>query len=197
MISKPNHGQPFESAPVIVAAVTILMQLVKKCWFVVMHIVVKPSIKRETSPILKGWDRRKVRSWPQKPCSNKGTECLIRPLVQVTIDRLRTQSTYQYSVYCNHCVHIVITWTMCVETSVHMLYWCTSGYVLQVVGVLQKLSKYGLMSTLSNKYHRVWCTLSGGAQWVGHSCVTGVHFVPLCMLRFIVTCYWSWYVGFA
>ena len=32
------------------------------------------------------------------------------------------------------------------------------------------------MSTLSNKYHRVWCALVGGAQWVGRSCVTSAHF---------------------
>ena len=30
--------------------------------------------------------------------------------------------------------------------------------------------------SLSNKYHSVWHTLAGGAQWVGHSCMTSVHF---------------------
>ena len=38
------------------------------------------------------------------------------------------------------------------------------------------LPEFGLMSFLSNKYHRVWCILVVGTQWVGHSCVTSVHF---------------------
>ena len=38
------------------------------------------------------------------------------------------------------------------------------------------LPEYGLMSILSNKYHRVWCNLMVGTVWVGHSCVTCVHF---------------------
>ena len=38
------------------------------------------------------------------------------------------------------------------------------------------LPKYGFNKFLSNKYHRVWYTLVVGAQWVGHSCVTSVHF---------------------
>ena len=32
------------------------------------------------------------------------------------------------------------------------------------------------MRFLSNKYHRVWCTLAGGAQWVGHSGMASAHF---------------------
>ena len=31
---------------------------------------------------------------------------------------------------------------------------------------------------LSNKYHRLWCTLSVCPDWVGHSGVTSAHFSP-------------------
>ena len=38
------------------------------------------------------------------------------------------------------------------------------------------LPKYGFNKFLGNKYHRMWHTLAVGIQWVGHSCVTSVHF---------------------
>ena len=41
MTNKLNHRQPFGSSTVIAADVTNLMQFVKKCMFLVIHIVVK------------------------------------------------------------------------------------------------------------------------------------------------------------
>ena len=45
------------------------------------------------------------------------------------------------------------------------------------------------MSILRNKYHRVWCALVVGAQWVGHSCVTSVHFSSCVLWIMVATRY--------
>ena len=86
------------------------------------------------------------------------------------------------------CVYvcIVTTPTMCVETSTYallMYFWLcvTSGWCITIISRIW----------LTNKYHRVWRALVQGAQWVDHSCLTGVHFGHS-MHGFMVTRYWSW-----
>ena len=68
----------------------------------------------------------------------------------------------------------------------HMLCRCidfigsTSDVVTRFSVSYNNLPEYGITSILNNKYHRVWCALVAGAQWVGQSSVSGAHFGPIC-----------------
>ena len=48
--------------------------------------------------------------------------------------------------------------------------------VLHVSGTNHNRSQIQVYEYLSNKYHRVWCTIAVGTEWVGHSSVANAHF---------------------
>ena len=84
----------------------------------------------------------------------------------------------------------------------HMLCRCidfigsTSDVVTRFTVSYNNLPEYGITSILSNKYHRVWCTLVAGAKWVVWSSETGAHFSPICDQDYaclVLGCPRSWF----
>ena len=78
------------------------------------------------------------------------------------------------------CVVIALTISMIpmhISLLIHFWLCITSGRYLKIIARIwvDEYFKY-------NKYHRGWCTLAGGTQWVGHSCVTSAHFGPCACL---------------